>query len=460
MEINSDPRCHFLIQEAIGRQLGYAKRWAEALEWLDSAASQKLTTFPLMRMQALLAASEAASHTETSMAIRYCELAVALAEDSEKIPDAQVVVALGEKAIAHWQAGDRLSAYQSWEAAVERLHAAKSGDEAWKKLFVICGHVSGYFSSMASTGKPPESGFEYMAPDQGMFLRDYPRVLELYDPAREWGLAGQLVFFAIAVGRDEDATRWALRAVESGRGGRKEELSSTLRLYAVCQAILDERYGEALEMALDAASTLATEYAKWRSGEAHVEVPTSSVSIAEGERGETPRMQGERSAANIALIPAIFKLGTIRLSDPEAAREAALTVADACARLAKITENPYLWSEAARLLREIFEKGASWQQLNDQGNEYAAKNETVLQFICYAGAMMQVRPNDALRIQLIILPALEPQCKHYGIFRRIVAPFVLMYWEDRLRKVRIISRRRIFCGKRSGIFLAVPPRSV
>jgi len=148
----------------------------------------------------------------------------------------------------------------------------------------------------------------------------------------------------------------------------------------------------------------------------------------------TSRADGESSAANIALIPVIFRLATIWLSDPEGAREAARTVADECTRLAKITENPYLWNEAARLVREIFEKEASWQQLNDRGNEYAAKNETVLHIICYAGAMIHVRPRDALRLQLTILPALEFQLKHYGIFRRIVVPFVLKYWEDRLEK--------------------------
>jgi len=256
------------------------QQWPEAQTWLGSAVNLELEAFPFLRMQALLVASQAEAKVDSSRAIRYCERAVHLAESSDQIPDLQVVVALGERAIACWEAGDSLAVFESWEAAVERLLGTSSKNDAWKKLFVICGHVSGYFASMASTGKPPETGFEYKAPEAGMFLADHPQVLQFYDPGREWGVAAQLVLFAIAVGRDEDATRWAMRAVESGRGGWKEELSSTLRLYAVCQAILDDRYEEALDIALDAAIVLATEYAKWRSGQSHLDLPPSPVSSA------------------------------------------------------------------------------------------------------------------------------------------------------------------------------------
>jgi hypothetical protein len=133
-EISDDPPSVFLIQEAIGRQFVYAERWTEALDWLDSALGHELTAFPFLRMRAMLAASEAASSTDSSRAIGYCDRAVTLAENSRKIPETQVVIALGEKALAHWLTGDRLSTYQSWEPAVERLFATKSDDEAWKRL--------------------------------------------------------------------------------------------------------------------------------------------------------------------------------------------------------------------------------------------------------------------------------------------------------------------------------------
>jgi len=189
-KLSDDSRSLFLIHEAIGRQFAYAEQWSEALTWLDRAVNLGLKGFGYLRMRALLTASQAASKADLPRAIGYCERAVALAESSDQIPELQVVVALGEKAIAHWRAGDRLATYNSWEAAVERLLAAKSEQESWKNLFLISGHVSGYFSSMAKTGKPPETAFEYKVPEPGMFLADYPKAVGLYDPSREWVLAG------------------------------------------------------------------------------------------------------------------------------------------------------------------------------------------------------------------------------------------------------------------------------
>jgi hypothetical protein len=78
-EITDDHSSEFLIQEAIGRQFLYAERSTEALDWLDSALGHDLTAFPFLRMRAMLAASEAASSTDSSRAIGYCDRAVRLA---------------------------------------------------------------------------------------------------------------------------------------------------------------------------------------------------------------------------------------------------------------------------------------------------------------------------------------------------------------------------------------------
>jgi hypothetical protein len=429
-EIGDDPRSVFLIREVTGRQFVYAKRWTEALEWLDAAVSDELDAFPLLRMRALLAAGEAASSMDTSRAIKYCESAVALAEKSPEILETQVVVALGERAIAHWQAGDRLSTYLSWEMAVQRLFDAKSDDEAWKKLLVMCGHVSGYFSLMASVGKPPTP--EYVAPKPGMLSREYPDVLELYDPGREWALPAQLAQFAIAVGREEEAAAWALRAVESGRGGRNEELLRGLRLFAVCQAILDDRYGEALDIALEAGTAIAANYARSRHSMTHDEIPGGPATVSREDPTSTSGANGEKHAASYALTPIIFRLAGLWLNDRDSAREAARTVASECTRLASTAKNPRQWDEATRLVNEIFGQHPSWQQLNEQGNEYAERNENTLQILCYAGAILHVKPKDALKIQLTILPTLEQLLEHHGTFQRIVVPFVLQYWEQKM----------------------------
>jgi hypothetical protein len=158
----------------------------------------------------------------------------------------------------------------------------------------------------------------------------------------------------------------------------------------------------------------------------------SRASIVQEGPTVTSRAHGEIHAANEALIPIIFRLATIWLNDPEEAREAAWTVAAECTRLAKAADNPRPWDEAARLVNEIFAKAPSWQQFIEQGNECSQRNENALYFVCYAGALLHVMPRDALRIQLGILPALEQQLERHGPFRRIVVPFILTYWEQKI----------------------------
>jgi len=268
-----------------------------------------------------------------------------------------------------------------------------------------------------------------------------------------------LVFFAIAVGRDEDATRWALKAVEAGRGGWKEEISGGLRLYAVCQAILEDRYADALDMAVDASVGLATEYSTSAGGQEPLESSASPAPMMGGHRDQATRARGEYGAATVALIPIIFRLATLWMSDAESSREAALGLADDCRRIAKTAEAPEVWNEAARMLNEVFSKDASWQQLNEQGNEYAAKNETVLYIICYAGAMLHVRPSDALRIQLRILPVVYTQMKHFGIFRRIAIPFVITYWRVTLDRAPHFFRMPVLLKEKVDKLVADPSES-
>jgi len=432
--LSGEVRSPFLIQEVVGRELVYAKRWSEALTWLDEALGWETDAFAFMRMQLLLTASQAASNTDVSKAIQYCERAVVLAETSEHIPNLQVVVALGEKAIAHWCAGDRVATYTCWDAAVERLLAAKSEDERWKKLFVICGHVSGYFVSVAHLGKPPQTDFEYKAPEPGMFLADYPAVICLYDPSRDWLIVAQLAMFAEAVGRDEDAARWALRAVEAGRGGYQEGISGALRLFAVGQAIIEDRYRDALEIAVDTSVTLSAEFAKQVSKQAAPQSQAGTKLKPGEDQLEAPREQGEKHAAIMALIPIIFRMATRWLSDPEGVREDAANVADICIELANSSKSPDLWNSSGKLLNEIFATDASWLELSDRGNEFAAKGQTILHIICYMGAMMHSLPKHALKTQLAILPTLEAYLSHYGIFRRIVVPFVHAYWQNSLER--------------------------
>ena len=66
-----------------------------------------------------------------------------------------MVKALGELAIAEWLSDNRPAAFHAMDQAGERLFACREGTNGWKSLFVLFAHVSGYFTSIAYSGRLP-----------------------------------------------------------------------------------------------------------------------------------------------------------------------------------------------------------------------------------------------------------------------------------------------------------------
>jgi hypothetical protein len=424
----------FLVGQVIGGALLNVGDSARALEWLAPITGFSSRSFPRLRMRVALQAGVAASPGDPLGALEFANRGVEIARKDKRLQKLDIVIALAEKTVAHWNTGDRLSSFACWEEALARMLECEPRDAKWKRLFQLLGHASGYFCSMASVGRPPEP--EYVAPTPGFFLHEREQLDDLYDAQKEWFIPAQLAMFAEAVGRFDAASEWALRAVDLGRRLGGGDLTEGLVLYAIPKAIEEDRFGDALELALSGADALTKAYVVGTSA------PKRLPSEEEWRNAET-------KASGIGLVPAVFRLASLWLSDREKFRSALFSVIDKCRGLEKRARTPGIWSRAAKAVEESFVDECDWHVLYESANALDGKGHPATRVIYFIGALLHASPADSLRLQLAVLPFLEETYGHYGIYRWSVVPFVCDFW---LRNVEsegfrysqpIVVRRRL-----------------
>jgi hypothetical protein len=241
---------------------------------------------------------------DAASAIPACERAVQIARSVPSIPEIALVHTLGERAIASWYADDRKSAYTFIEECVERTLKCKEDKTIWKKTFTATGYVCAYFSTMARYGKLPEGMAENQPPRRGALNDIDSSMAERYDSNKEWLIAAQLSTFAAALGDDQGAATWALRAVEMGRTAQEGEISGLLKRFALTQAILDQRYLDALELTVGAIAALVS--SATRPQEQLLAPPQSLAELSASDLAA----RSTETVFFMALVPIAFGLAT------------------------------------------------------------------------------------------------------------------------------------------------------
>jgi len=445
-QASNDPRVQFLLRECVGRQLLYAQREQEAESWLQQALAQPTSAYPYEHMAALLCLSRALGSSDPQQAVAYTQEAVRLAETSSAIGDRALVKVLGEEAIALWMVDERERAFDSWDRAAEVLLNCRSESDEWKGLYVLFGHLSGYFTSTVQTGQPPavtSSGEPYEPPKRGLFFTSHSLRAHLYDQARDSLLMVLLAQFAEAMGRDERTAVWAQRGIElsreAGQAVAYYQMSADMILYLV----LERRYAEALDIALEAGMiSVALREQHKRGGD----ILARNLEITEllGDKRSEAWQHAEYQATQIGLLPIIFSLGLIAIDRPDQVHKQAEEVVAICRDINATASDQALWSTAAQLIEQTFvslRPVSEWRKTFDAlpRNEY-----DVLRVLAYFGASLQqgFSLDDACQLHAMILAYMEkavsrPQSTAY---RRLVSPFFTTYWLTKFAQQRFRFR--------------------
>lgn len=454
---NNDDRIGLLIGECLGRQYLKANLYSEAKFWLDLALKSTTTSYSKIRLEALMLRGRIVERDDYQEPIKYIKQAIDLAENSESESSRVTLIkAQGELAIALWLTKGITETFEAWEKAIDRLFKFKKDTSEWKTLWLVCGHVSGYFTHLACKGIPPQTGFDggsYGAdPEIGCFSKynlqlDEPQLTEHYNNIDRSILFVHLSDFAQAVGNDERASHWALRGIEFSRDTKDKIGLPGLVENAIPTLLLSDKYIETIDLGLDAGAILVA-HEKLHSSNANI-FATNSLDLEEilGSKPNDLWRRAENYASRLCLIPIAFRLGIIAILHPELIAAKAEEVASLCDQVSMTAADQYLWTSAAKLFRLIYIQDImSLKNLIyaiDNHFENYFEQYGTLWIMGYLIFSLQKRAflQDSFLAQLGIMQKLSEiefvrQVHPSATHRRLILPFLQAYWTTTFNRMQ------------------------
>jgi hypothetical protein len=452
-QASDDPRVRFLLQEIVGRKYVLINQNNQAIIWLSKALGEETNAYPYLRLKVLIYMSIATGKQDAQLAIEFARQAVSLAETNSLIDKSELVKALGELAIAQWLGSNLLpDVFESLDRAGEQLLACRSDAEDWKKLFLVYRHISGYFSYLARTGSPPNEtlgGEAYAAPQRGILFSQNSILVDDYDRNRESIVLTNLAFFAASVGNDERAAFWALKGMDDARNTNQCTVFARLSLEALPYLLLNARYAEVLDFAMDAGASFVASMQLLQLGQVPQGLDLDVETILGNKPSELWR-NAEHHAALVGLLPVVFQIGTVALRSFELAGSQATEVAAICHQISATAVKPQLWLQAAELLEQIYLPEVSYSEILDLSNRFDPQTEEVFLAIGYLVATLQ---NDTpLETDILLHMAIAPFIYQHreplsATYRRLILPFFIDYWKIKFERVSLRFRSTSLVGR-------------
>lgn len=454
---NNDDRIELLIGECLGRQYLEASLYSEAKFWLDLALKSTTFSYPKIRLEALMLRGRIIENNNYEESIKYIKQAVDLAENYESESSRLTLVkAHGEFAISLWLTKGITETFEAWEKTIDRLFKFKKDTSEWKALWLVCGHVSGYFTHLACKGTPPQTGFDGnsygAAPEIGFFSKynlqlNEPQLTEHYNNVDRSILFVHLSSFAQAVGNDERASYWALKGIEFLRNTENKIGLLGLAENAISTLLLSDKYIETIDLALDAGA-IAVAHQKLHLKNTSI-FSINSLNLEEilGSKPNDLWRRAENYASRLCLIPIAFRLSLIAISHPESIVAKAEEVVSLCDQIAITAADQYLWTSAAKLFRLIYiQNFISLRELIyiiDNYFENYFEQYGTLWIIGYLIFSLQRKTvlRDVAYAQLGIIQKLSEieyarQIYPSTTYRLLILPFLETYWTTTFNKMR------------------------
>jgi hypothetical protein len=406
---------------------------AAAFEPWERAGEQLLSCKPDISM------SDMGSSGNSGAVMEDIQQAMYFASISEAISESNLQT-FSDLAIPQSLFSDSSTTLASRNLDQERLLEQGADINAWKSLFAVYGHLSGYFTYFASSGSPPpdiQDGEPYAAPTAGIFLTHNPKRVAYYNSSRDSLLPAQLAKFAEAIGNDERAAVWALKGIDMAREANQHLALPSFSQNVIPHLLVINHYAEVLDLAVEAGEILV---AVFQHGQAGGNFLDSNLDV-ESVLGSKPNelwYQAERNALIMGLLPSTFRLSTIAIRHPDLARTQAADIAKKCREISERSAAQALWTIAADLIEQIYLQETSCRELIRRC-QYSNLQDNLLQTIGYLAATLQEGATlaQALAVHFAIIPFVYDLFKPKStIYRRIVLPFIATYWKTSLEQVQ------------------------
>jgi hypothetical protein len=442
---SQDPQVRFLLSDSIGEFLLRANRPEEALYWLERALSNVSGSFAMERLLVLVNASRATAATEPAKCLAFLHEAGRCALAASDLPELEAARIQGEIAIGEGLAGNLPASFRALDYGVTQLLGCRTDTNRWKALFLLFGNTAGYFMSMATKGSPPATtatGEPYVAPLRGYFYNHDATLGDNYDASKDFAIALQLALFADAIGDDGRAAAWGASALELARGAGQEQTVEELTGRFIPQLIVDDRYDEAMEAALDHGAVLVARLLERRAGRGSVLQSNVNAETILGERPNGNWSQAESQAAMAGILPAAVRICWLALDRPDAARSSAEEIVSICRQIGAVASDPTLWSTIAELFEKSFLDPVSGEELKGIAGSLPESATTCrVLALLFASAQPDFTAENALVAQLSAMPCLAQAFDGpFAANRLILVPFVSAYWNAMFERMRFRFR--------------------
>jgi tetratricopeptide (TPR) repeat protein len=419
--INDD--CRFLILEVTGRQLGYAGKREESIEWLDRALSCQAYQNSLWRRNVLITLADLYSKTEPKKAAEFTASAVDMAKDGVLIEPIFIETML-EHAIALWNAGEERKASDVFADVLLRLFAIKEDTDIWRGLFYRTFYVLSYFSDIAQHGKKSKT---YTPPEQGLFLSNNDTAHTYYKHEQQSYIWIRQAMLADGVGDVQGAAHATWKAVQHAEDVPTVWADVLLpSLYGAPATLLANDFEGATRLAM----TLTLTSAEPKEIRRRLLEKGYAERAAEFDKlqDNIPTAAQQSTMRVIPLVPMAIRLADLQLHGwTRAETESALTGIE---RIMPADKQPEAFGQA---LRRSFLEDIDWSKLQQEGYDAMRSGEYARALILLVGAMQRAPIIQSLYLQTYLAQNFE---QWFGtaksIYRTIVAPMFRAYWEHAL----------------------------
>lgn len=420
----TEPRMTFLFKECLGRLFVYKERWAEAARYLGEALGQRDGKDDVSAFYAQMYLSVAVGHSDSQDAAAISLGASQFALEIQGLPHQEVVKSLGELAIALWLSQGIDAAFAPVERAARLLFEIKDQTEGWRDLFVIFGHVLGYFAYSAQHGRPPEqiddTGEPYAPPPRGLFLRQHRGRHRLYREEAERQFKALLAFYSDVVGDDRAAVSWAREA----RGVRNDAEDFILFLLDSLLVSDDVANGGVME-ALQAASS----------------------------SGQTPRV------AEFICIAVVTSLARTAIRSMEEGKARACEVVEFLRGPGAMSEQAQLWDGLAFVIELSFGEGDAATRLVEFSRE-PSTGSGLMVAARLGASLRRERPFAQALADHVALSSflLERIPMFRPFYRRLYLPLLHEFWLSAVDRASFHFSAPSFARSRIDATTEVPPR--
>jgi len=413
----------FLVLEVTGRHISYAGQSERAIPWLERALACDAYRYSLWRRDVLITLAELNGATAPQTAVDLTAQAISVADGPQGYEQG-IGEALAEHGIALWKAGDRRSAFTTFEKAVDRYLTAPSDSELWKGSFFRLFASLVYFSDVMKWGQPREG---HQEPLQGAFLASQELHLSYRGEQRSY-ICSRLATYAEGLDEIVRAAHWIARAV--GYAREYPAAWADIRfscVLALPSALVANDFNRAAETAALVSKTELDQ------------VPAQAEPIVAALATAPTANAGEMEGVVAAATPEIHNKGfLIHPFVPIAVRLATLSVSSATPEqiagyLAQIDNHVPVdhapLGFTADLRRGLIDR-EDWHSLHREGFEAVSGNELVHGYVLCIGAMLNAPVPAALYLQTMLAQHLEGfAASAPSVYRHVIAPMFRAYWE-------------------------------